>query len=213
VPEHHSSDIAKQHADLYRKELLRKRMSRWGAPGAAYVPFIGDGDLAVAHYADRRIFGADIDPNRTAVAESRLPQADIRTADCDLWPFYGLNHKFGLADFDAYAYPYHSFRSFWGNAKKADRLLLYFTDGQGLNISFKGRWREPAGHEDTAPGYKVGVAAGDLNTRQRVRAFWFSKHVWPWFLKEISPQWEVLEVQRYLRGVTMLYWAAAIQRT
>lgn len=117
-----------------------------------------------------------------------------------------------LADFDAYAEPYTSFRSFWGKAPKADRLVLFFTDGQGLNISFKGRWTHPDGTVQTAPGFKAGKAAGDINVRRSTRAFWFSKTIWPWFLETIGDEWRVLDRIRYLRGVTMLYWGAVIER-
>lgn len=134
-------------------------------------------------------------------------------ADCDLWPFPALKQPVAIADFDAYAYPYNSFRAFWRKAPRAKRLVVFFTDGQGLNISFKGRWREPQGHEQMAPGYIAGAAAGNLNVRQRTRAFWYSKHILPWFLEELGDEWRVLEHMRYLRGVTMLYWGAAIERT
>jgi hypothetical protein len=163
------SVIAKQHVDFFRKTLSRKRLLRWEAPGAAYVPFIGDGDIAVELYGDRRIYGADIDADRTAVAASRLPTADIRVADCDQWVFRGLKDPIAVADFDAYGNPYKGFNDFWKLAPKADRLLVFFTDGQGLNIEWKGRWHHPSGEECFAPGYKAGVSGGDVLTRRRVR--------------------------------------------
>lgn len=213
MPAHHSSDIAKQHADFHRKLLLRKRLDRWTDPrAAAYVPFIGDADLAAELYADRQVFGADIDPNRTATASYRLPTAEVRVADCDSWPFPGLDTPIGLADFDAYAYPYTSYRSFWGQAVKHDRLVMLFTDGQGMNIQIKGRWRHPAGHIVEAPGFVMGKEAGEANVRRAVWAFWFSKHVWPWFVEQLDhKEWEIMDRFRYTRGI-MLYWGVALQR-
>lgn len=212
MPAHHSSDIAKQHADLFRKVALRKRLLRWATDGGAYVPFIGDGDLAVELYGDRHVLGADIDPERVAVAASRLPGADLRVEDCDPWIFPGLkNPKIAVADFDAYAYPYTSFRSFFKNAPLAPRLCVFFTDGQGLNVSFKGRWRTPDGVERRATGMIPGKAAGDLNERRSTWAFWFNQTVWPWFVDYIGPKWRVLDRFRYTRGTTMLYWGAVIE--
>jgi hypothetical protein len=205
------SVIAKQHVDFFRKTLSRKRLLRWEAPGAAYVPFIGDGDIAVELYGDRRIYGADIDADRTAVAASRLPTADIRVADCDQWVFRGLKDPIAVADFDAYGNPYKGFNDFWKLAPKADRLLVFFTDGQGLNIEWKGRWHHPSGEECFAPGYKAGVSGGDVLTRRRVWSFWYAKHVWPWFLEQLGDEWRVLDRARYIRGI-MLYWGAVIER-
>lgn len=146
------------------------------------------------------------------MAEHRLPTADIRTADCDPWVFEGLKEPIAVADFDAYAYPYTSFRSFWKHAPKEDRLTVFFTDGQGLNVSFKGRWRSPDGVERRAFGMIPGKAAGDINERRATWAFWWSKTIWPWFNELIGPQWRVLDRFRYVRGTTMLYWGAVIER-
>jgi hypothetical protein len=191
---------------------MRRRLLRWAVDGAAYVPFIGDGDIAVELYADRHVLGGDIDGERVAVASSRLPTADIRTADCDPFVFPGLKKpRIAVADFDAYAYPYTSFRSFWKHAPKTNRLVLFFTDGQGLNVSFKGRWRGPDGVECRAPGMIPGKAAGDLNVRRATWAFWWQQTVWPWFTNLVEPEWKILDRFRYVRGTTMLYWGAVIE--
>ena len=50
----------RQHVDMYRKVLLRRRLLRKAVDGAVYVPFIGNGYLAVELYQDRRIYGADL---------------------------------------------------------------------------------------------------------------------------------------------------------
>jgi len=209
-PDLHTNE--KQHVDLFRKVLIRRRLLQMADDGPIYAPFIGDADLAVDLYTDRRLYGADIDEERVAVAASKLPQADIRVADCDDWPFDGLKDAFAVADFDSYAYPYHSFRSFWAAAEKKDRLALFFTDGQGINHTFKGRWRHPDGEERFATGYVAGKAAGDMNERRAVNAFWYSKHVLPWFEDYIAPDWHVLEHFRFQRGVAMVHWAALIER-
>lgn len=56
------SALQKQHVDLYRKVLLRRKLLALAVEGAAYVPFIGDGDIALELYAGKhQIFGADLD--------------------------------------------------------------------------------------------------------------------------------------------------------
>ena len=207
----HGPVEAKQHVDLHRKVLMRRNLLRIGVPGAAYVPYCGDGDIAIELYRGRRVFAADIDPNRTAVAASNLPEADIRTADCDEWPFPGLENEIAIADFDAYGYPYTAFRAFWANARKANRLALFFTDGQGLNIEWKGRWNEPTGELVTAPGFVQSKDGGDLLYRRRTWSFWFSQHLWPWLITQISPEWRPIHRFRYIRGI-MVYWGAVIER-
>jgi hypothetical protein len=62
----------KQHVDLHRKLALRRALLRGCPAGAVYVPFIGDGDIAAELYADRMVYGADLDPNRSATARARL---------------------------------------------------------------------------------------------------------------------------------------------
>ena len=71
-----SSVEGQQHVDLYRKLLLRRHLLRWASDGAAYVPFIGDGDIAAQLYGERTIYGADLDPERVEVARGRLTAPD-----------------------------------------------------------------------------------------------------------------------------------------
>src|SRR5262245_51380896 len=93
---------------LFRKILLRRHLLRWlrSAPGAFYVPFIGDGEIAVKLYRGRDIYGADLDPQRVQTARQSLPRAVIREADCDSWPFPDLEGvEFAFADFDSFSEP------------------------------------------------------------------------------------------------------------
>ena len=121
--------VRKQHVDFYRKLLLRKRLCSKAVDGAVYVPFVGDGDLAVALYADRPIYAADIDPKRVETARARLPHAEIRTADCNVWPFPDISEPFAIGDLDAYCNPYLALEAFWAHAQKTRRVVLFGTDG------------------------------------------------------------------------------------
>jgi hypothetical protein len=191
-----------QHVEMYRKSLLRKRLLTYSVPGAAYVPFIGDGDLATIHYANRQVFGADLDPDRVAVATSVLRGGDIvRVADCDAWPFPDIKTVFSVGDFDAYSEPYRSFRSFWAQANRADRLVLFFTDGHRLGLIRTGHWHLP-------DGSKQYLASRE--EKLPVFNFYLQRYVWPWFETFIKP-YKVVTRFRYLRS-HMTYWGAVIER-
>ncbi len=193
----------KQHVDVHRKLLLRRQLltALKDKTGAIYVPFIGDGDIAVELYTGMRIYGADLDPARVETARGRLPGAVLRVADCDAWPFPDIEAPFVAADFDAYSYPYDSFRAFWFKADKAKRLALFFTDGQRQVVIRNHLWREPSGET---------VVEKDLTRRRQTFNFWWSRHVLPWFTETVKP-YRVIRETHYLRH-WMLYWGAVIER-
>jgi len=195
------TNAQRQHVLLFRKELQRKRMLRWALPGPIYVPFIGDGDIAVKLYQDRPIYGADLDPKRVAMAQSRL-KGDIREGDCDTWLFGDVKAKFAVADFDAYDHPYPAFEAFWQNAQKLNRLVMFFTDGHRQAILRLGIHVWPDGHT-TYPA--------NMYEKQPPNYFYLSRYVWPWFEDYVGNQWRVLERMRYTRQ-TITYWACAIEK-
>lgn len=192
------SSSGAQHVDIYRKVLLRKRLLKYAEAGAAYVPFIGDGDLAVELYDDRRVYGADLDTDRVKVARSRLSNCEVRVADCDVWTFPGLKDQIAVADFDAYSDPYAGFRDFWAKAPTTDRLVLFFTDGHKQGLMRTGHWHLADG------SYRY----LQKNEKAAVFNFYLSKHINPWFESFIHP-WKVVHRFRYLRGM-MLYWGVVI---
>ena len=191
----------KQHVDLWRKLRLRQRLLAQAWPGAVYVPFIGDGDIAAELYAGRRIYGADRDPERVASAQRRLPGAVLEVADCDRWPFAGLLERFAVADFDAYGNPYLSLDAFWGQARKADRVVLFGTDGLRQMLKRKRAVTElPAGQALPAEG----------NQWRQWYNFWWPQHVRPWLTERLSP-WEIIQESKYTRG-SQLYWGLVVER-
>ncbi len=195
--------MKKQHVDLYRKIGLRRRLLYNAEPGAAYVPFIGDGDIADALYRRWDIYGADLDPKRVEAARSRLGdrQDDIRVADCNFWPFGELDVKFALADFDAYVNPYPAFISFWMFAKKADTMVLYFTDGMRQGAKRTGVWTPPGGRK---------TKVEDLAEKRKLFNFYLPRYIMPWFREYIKP-YRLLYPVKYLRR-DMVYWGAVIER-
>lgn len=197
----------KQHVEEYRKYLLRRHLiAHWAVSGAAYVPFIGDGDLAAELYTERQIHGADLEPRRVKTAISRLPlSANIVEADCDLWPFAGCTDEFAIADFDAYADPYTSFRAFWASARKRDRLILIFTDGLPQAVI-----RTTVPRHTRLDGTVEFIDNADTNRKRTVYHRYFAEYVWPLFTEYVKP-WEVLTKMRYRRG-HMLYWGAVVER-
>lgn len=153
--------------------MLRQRVLRKAVPGATYLPFIGDGDLAVACHTKSRLFGADLDPVRVRRAQSRLPDATIIHADCTSWPFPGLTDRFAVADFDAYCNPYPAIVAFWTHARKCSRVVLFGTDGFRQRIK-RGKVLKqlPEGTETRAPG----------QTFRPQYNFWWAQHVVPFLL-------------------------------
>jgi hypothetical protein len=194
---------ARQHVEFHRKYLLRKRLLRWANPGAAYVPFIGDGDLAVDLYANRQIYAADLDQGRIDMASSRLPTAEVRQADCDEWTFPGLTDPIAVADFDAYTDPWTSFRAFWREAPKQDRLVFYVTDGLRQGMIRTGSLRLPSGKK------KV-YADADMRKIALFHFYW-NQTVLPWLREFLGDEWRILEQYRYLRKM-MVYGGFAIER-
>jgi hypothetical protein len=123
-------------------------------------------------------------------------------ADCDSWPFPGLEAKFAMADFDAYEHPYPAFEAFWENAQKQDRLVMFFTDGHRQAILRLGIHVHPDG-STTYPA--------NLYERQRPNYFYLTHHVWPYLEDKFGTEWRVLERQRYTRQ-TVTYHGIAIER-
>ena len=191
--------VQRQHVDMYRKVLLRRRLLRKAVEGAAYVPFIGDGDLAVELYRDRPIYGADLDATRCDLARQRLPGADIQVDDCDRWPFPGVTEPFAVADFDPYSDPYRAFEAFWREAKKESPLVLFFTDGHRLEMTRRGSYIQPDGTH---------VQGMSLAESRKVYNSYFVREALPWLQGHISP-WRVVSKAHYLRG-QMLYWGVVV---
>jgi len=185
---------------MYRKLLLRRRMLSFAHSGLAYVPFIGDGDIASELYGGFEIYGADIDSERVGTARGRLPGARVIVANCNGWPFPDVDAAFSLADFDSYSEPYPSFRAFWREANKASPLALFFTDGHRQGIMRTGWWHKPDGSKEKL----VGTSA-----RRKVYGAYFPRHVKPWFVGCIKP-WRAVRFMFYLRGM-MLYWGAVVE--
>lgn len=198
------TSIQKQRVDIYRKLLLRRKLLALAVDGAAYVPFIGDGDIALELYAGKhKIYGADLDAQRVTTAKSRLPDnSTIVVADCNGWPFTNEGAAFSVADFDSYSDPYASFRSFWNNASKADRLVLFFTDGHRQGIMRAGWYHSPDGNKEHVD---------NLARRRFIFNTYFPKFIKPWLIEYVKG-WTISRVMFYTRH-WMLYWGAVIERT
>ena len=87
------SSVQKQHGEHpARKMWLRRAVLAEVGDGAAYVPFIGSGDIPLACYPERTIYGIDLDPARVADARAALAFASVIVGDCDEgWPFPGVD--------------------------------------------------------------------------------------------------------------------------
>jgi hypothetical protein len=202
-----------QSVEGFRKLLLRRHLLRWlrGVDGAFYVPFIGDGDIASKLYRRRPIYGADLDPQRVQTVRRRLQGATVIEADCDSWPFPNVETPFVLADFDAFSAPYTSFRSFWKEAPKGQRLVCVFTDGHRQGLNRTGWWNHPDGRKIRL-GHEGGPRMGDREKKLPIFGSYLSKHIWPWFDMQIERAgYRQLDRFRYQRDM-MIYWGFAIER-
>lgn len=198
-----------QHVELHRKILLRRSLLTGALAGAAYVPFCGDADIAAELYADRQLWGVDLDAERVAIARDRLPGPATRPnlwAAHDADTFFAETHHtppqlpFAVADFDSYAYPYDAFRDFWQHANRASRLVLFFTDGQRQAIKRTHHWRSPQGESIEEPDI--------TKWRPSYNQYW-SRDIGPWLREAIAP-WQLLREEHYIRG-DMLYFGALIE--
>lgn len=203
-PEDYIMPEKKQHVDIQRKLKLRETLLQMAGDltGACYIPFIGEGDIAVALYKDKEIYGADIDAGMVKTAQERLPASGIVKADCDKFPFTKGTALFTLADFDAYSFPYDSFRSFFEGATLGSQCVLIFTDGQRQAIIRTGHYRTPDG---------VKHHAKTKTEKRSVFNFYFHKTIMPWFREYIKP-WTIIYITKYLRGPNRMYWGAIIAR-
>lgn len=198
-----------QHVQIYRKIGLRRSLLVRAEQGAAFIPFCGDGDLALELYTDRPMYGCDMDPARVATVRERIPQGHWSEADADnadqLAEIFGsTSTAFAVADFDSYAYPYASFRAFWAHAPLADRVVVFFTDAQRNSMFLNGTYRSAAtGATITIP---QDAAVG---TKRRRMQRYLLEELEPWLRKTVAPA-TVTKVEFYNRG-QMLYWGAVIE--
>ena len=89
-------EVQKQHVDYYKKILLRKNLlSYLSKEGDIYVPFIGDGDIAFDLYKYRKIYGADLDPERVKAILAGMKDAG--------WSYKQITIAFGSVGAEAQA--------------------------------------------------------------------------------------------------------------
>lgn len=203
----------KQHVDLHRKVALRRQLLRTlGDPaGSIYVPFCGDGDLAVElDYAKTfaQVLACDTNPERVATFVERhggaaawdkhAVDAWVDNADA-AYPFDPTD-VLAAGDFDAYVEPYTAFRHAWQTAAWAPRAALFFTDGHRQGIKRTGYWLDPDGNEHR-----------DLPLTERRRLYHglLARELLPWLARTVAP-FAIVRHFAYLR-MDMVYWGAVIE--
>lgn len=203
------SSTGKQHVEGHRKIKQRKVLLdnlnklNDNKPLCAYVPFIGDGDIATELYSEMSVYGADLDAERVRTARSRLPTADIRVADCDEWPFADIGAEIDICDFDSYSNPYFSFRAFWDqHDNKAERMLLLFTDGWRQSIYRAG----VALDLDTMKTYKV----DDTNEKRKIGSKWYKTAVK--YVESVIEPYHIVDIKYYTRDQSMVYWGVVVSK-
>jgi hypothetical protein len=167
----------------------------------AYVPFIGDGDIADACYRTWTIYGADLAPERIKAARERLPNAHLIVADCNRWIFPALDISVSLADFDAYGNPYLAFHAFWREAPKIFPLVCFFTDGLRLRV-VKGDVVWDFGIMKARPSVHLNEARTQYN-------YWLRRYALVHIAKVIAP-YTITETKSYIRR-SMVYYGVVIR--
>lgn len=198
-----------QHVDLFRKLRLRRELLADAEPGAAFVPFLGEGDIALELYRDREILGIELD-DAIAVATSRRfvdagLSSKVITGDANVWHpnAWGPGHPFAVADLDAFSNPYHSLAALWTNGQLADRVVIFGTDGLRLGVKIS-----TTKHLGPLPDAKI--VRADMATRRRQFNNYWTAYVRPYLVDLVAPGQIVREL-KYQRQ-HMLYWGIVVDR-
>ena len=145
--------VQKQHGEHpARKMWLRRAVLAEVGDGAAYVPFIGSGDIPLACYPERTIYGIDLDPARVADARAALAFASVIVGDCDEgWPFPGVDDTSCYATLTPTPIPTARFEpsgstlarrmqwGYWGRMGRCGSTVLTLSSGTPTAILLKTR--------------------------------------------------------------------------
>jgi len=187
--------------DFHRKRILRQELTaKVGSVDTVYAPFIGDGRLVYDLYRERHLYGTEADWKLVNEARALIPYAVIEEGRAEAFDLMDEG-PFDVADFDARMNPYPAFKAFWNDSKKADTMLLVFSDGLRGGIIQSGNLIRPS-------GTKKRIA--DHVERATIYGLYFEKVIVPWFTKFIKP-YEVVDKLVYMQG-TMCYWGAVIEK-
>ena len=205
------SSVQKQHGEHpARKMWLRRAVLAEVGDGAAYVPFIGSGDIPLACYPERTIYGIDLDPARAAVARASLASATVIAGDCDEgWLFSSIDDIFALCDADAYTYPYAVIRAFWKHARKADAVGILGTDAQMLAHGLSAYFRHPDGHS---------VHNVLTKDRSRTLSTYWARLIKPWLAALVEPDGYSITMMKHFVGAgvggrnRVHYWGLVAKR-
>jgi hypothetical protein len=205
--------VPKQHRLLHRKVLIRRQLAAIAGdpPGAAYVPFCGDGDLALACWADRPLWAADLDPKRTALFTERFPDARVVTGNCDRWPFPDVpTDTFAVLDLDAWAWPYDAWRAATSTLRLADTFIAVFCDTQMQTCVRVGHWRDPDG---TVRTEQVEGTMTPNRVASKIGATWWPRTLRPWIQGEADRLGYTVGGLRMAKVDRTLHWGAVLTRT
>lgn len=223
----------KQHVDLFRKIGIRRDLlEHVGQEGAAYVPFLGEGDIAAELYAEtRQIVGIELDPDVAHLAADRLTKIAAATShigpriivgDAEVWHPEAAGEtvrSFAVLDVDAFSNPYVALEVAWRELAPrpsidvdgyqhdglADRVAIFGTDGMRLAIRrSKSRMLAPL------PAGEPLRKTDNINERRAQWNGW-----WPIvlaYLEQLVTPATIIETRKYVRD-HMLYWGIVVDRT
>lgn len=189
----------KQSTEIERKLRLRHDLMEFAAEGAVYVPYIGEADIASQLWADRMIYGCDLEQKFLDVARTRLSNADLRVANAERYPFTDISEAITIADFDAYGNPYLALQSFWqAIPDHPQRMVIFGTDG--LRSHFRGNALLVLPEGTKKPT--------DLGTAREQYNYYWPRYIVP-LLKRIVAPYTVIE-QRHYFNKAIVYWGIVI---
>ena len=199
------SSVQKQHGEHpARKMWLRRAVLAEVGDGAAYVPFIGSGDIPLACYPERTIYGIDLDPARVADARAALAFASVIVGDCDEgWPFPGVDDTSCYATLTPTPIPTARFepsgstlarRKLWGCWARMRQMQQH-----GLNAHFR--------HPDGRSVHNVLP-----KDRSRTRATYWVRLIKPWLAALVAPDGYSIIMTKHFERAGMHYWGAVAKR-
>lgn len=205
-----------QHVDLFRKIGLRRELLALVGAGGAYVPFLGEADIAAELYRGRYVLGVELDPDVARTAGARLAELDppgfVIVGDAEAWHVGAdAGAPYAVLDVDAFSNPYRSLEAAWRELVDrpnrtpglADRVAVFGTDGMRLAI------RQSKSRYYSSPTTRK-LSSGTISDKRRQWNNWWGGFVLPW-LEQLFAGWTIVETRKYQR-THMVYWGVVLER-
>ena len=196
--------VQKQHGEHpARKMWLRRAVLAEVGDGAAYVPFIGSGDIPLACYPERTIYGIDLDPARVADARAALAFASVIVGDCDEgWPFPGVDDTSCYATLTPTPIPTARFEP---SGSTLARRMQWGYWARMVRCSSMASMR-------TFATQTVVLSTMCSRRTGRTRATYWVRLIKPWLAALVAPDGYSIIMTKHFERAGMHYWGAVAKR-